>query len=641
MTKENDFIIENGVLKKYVGKGGDIVIPKEITAIGNYAFSSCEQLKSVTIPHSIESLGYMAFIDCSNLEKVDILGEINDISDFTFCHCSQLKEFHCPQIKKQFNKDFLGDTIPEGLIPYGFTLYVSLSDGGLKQYILTSKVWDLINSDIQTKIFCERHSKSLHDAYQKCVSGQQAESMATELVKNLSEEKSSKLCNTAATFFILFHKVLTDETIKELYISIKESKGAEKSLKMLKENCGAVYERLEGNELNNKEKNIQDNAIDFEYSIVKNKAVKITKYIGNSTTVYIPAKIEGLPVETFAKDAFRKNDFIEKVVFPESVSQIPQEMFFGCSNLKEVIIPEGLVSIDEKAFRNCINLKKIVIPQSVTEIEEDAFECYRSLMGCGGLYWNGVETIEGIAGSAAEAYAIMNNIRFVPTNVSQEEREALEKYRFHYVEDGVSLDHVFVDESDDCLQDLLERKYTKTMEIPNEIMGKPVVEISADFQLLTSISSIEKEENIKYAQIAETVFIPQNLQRICCKLKGRGIDVIKVDPNNTHLIFDEYGWYDQGGKRLVDNWKSNYFDFFSEQYLLEKYTVREGTIEIADGAFSDFKVKEMVIPASVSEIGEGSFADWLAYACPEVICGFADSCAENYALSKNWKFKKL
>ena len=34
MSNINDFVIENGVLKKYQGQGGDVVIPEGVTSIG-------------------------------------------------------------------------------------------------------------------------------------------------------------------------------------------------------------------------------------------------------------------------------------------------------------------------------------------------------------------------------------------------------------------------------------------------------------------------------------------------------------------------------------------------------------------------------------------------------------------------------
>ena len=38
MSNASDFIIENGVLKKYVGPGGDVTVPEGVTAIKDDAF---------------------------------------------------------------------------------------------------------------------------------------------------------------------------------------------------------------------------------------------------------------------------------------------------------------------------------------------------------------------------------------------------------------------------------------------------------------------------------------------------------------------------------------------------------------------------------------------------------------------------
>lgn len=48
----NDFVIEKGVLKKYQGSGGAVVIPDSVTSIGENAFAWCRNLTSVTI-HSM------------------------------------------------------------------------------------------------------------------------------------------------------------------------------------------------------------------------------------------------------------------------------------------------------------------------------------------------------------------------------------------------------------------------------------------------------------------------------------------------------------------------------------------------------------------------------------------------------------
>ena len=62
MSDYVDFEIDKkGVLTKYHGPGGDVVIPEGVTAVGDLAFASCESLASVIIPAGATRIGYEAF----------------------------------------------------------------------------------------------------------------------------------------------------------------------------------------------------------------------------------------------------------------------------------------------------------------------------------------------------------------------------------------------------------------------------------------------------------------------------------------------------------------------------------------------------------------------------------------------------
>lgn len=53
MDNADEFIIEDGVLDRYKGDGGDVIIPEGVTNIGYFAFGYCSNLKSITIPKSV------------------------------------------------------------------------------------------------------------------------------------------------------------------------------------------------------------------------------------------------------------------------------------------------------------------------------------------------------------------------------------------------------------------------------------------------------------------------------------------------------------------------------------------------------------------------------------------------------------
>jgi hypothetical protein len=68
-------------------------IPNSVTSIGEYAFSSCSALTSVTIPNSVTSIGNYAFAGCTGLTSVTIPNSVTSIGGHAFSSCSNLTSF--------------------------------------------------------------------------------------------------------------------------------------------------------------------------------------------------------------------------------------------------------------------------------------------------------------------------------------------------------------------------------------------------------------------------------------------------------------------------------------------------------------------------------------------------------------------
>ena len=64
---------------------------------------------------------------------------------------------------------------------------------------------------------------------------------------------------------------------------------------------------------------------------------------------------------------------------PDSVTEISNSTFSGCSSLTDIDIPDGVTKIGSYAFYGCSSLTAIDIPDSVTEIGGSAFEGCSSL----------------------------------------------------------------------------------------------------------------------------------------------------------------------------------------------------------------------------------------------------------------------
>ena len=69
---------------------GSYAIPNSVTSIGDYAFSGCSSLTSVTIPDSVTSIGKWAFSECKSLTSVTIPGSVTSIGNCAFASCTSL-----------------------------------------------------------------------------------------------------------------------------------------------------------------------------------------------------------------------------------------------------------------------------------------------------------------------------------------------------------------------------------------------------------------------------------------------------------------------------------------------------------------------------------------------------------------------
>ncbi len=74
----------------------DLVIPNNITRIGNFAFAGCITLESIQIPNSVTSIGSDTFFDCKVLSRINLPYGITSIEDYTFHNCDALSNIHIP-----------------------------------------------------------------------------------------------------------------------------------------------------------------------------------------------------------------------------------------------------------------------------------------------------------------------------------------------------------------------------------------------------------------------------------------------------------------------------------------------------------------------------------------------------------------
>ncbi len=120
--EKNPLVIVNGILICGDTCKGDVVIPDDVTHIGEWAFEEGSDITSVTIPDSVTSIGDYAFDECIAMTSVTIPESITSIGESAFHDCYALTSITIPESVTTIEEDtfwgcnaLISMTIPENV----------------------------------------------------------------------------------------------------------------------------------------------------------------------------------------------------------------------------------------------------------------------------------------------------------------------------------------------------------------------------------------------------------------------------------------------------------------------------------------------------------------------------------------------
>ena len=363
MSNINDFVIENGVLKKYQGQGGDVVIPEGVTSIGNWAFKDCSSLTSVVIPNGVTSIGDSAFFNCSSLASVVIPEGVTSIGVWAFKDCSSLTSVVIPNGVTSigdsafFNCSSLASVvIPEGVTSIGDSAFAgcsSLTSIVIPESVTSIGDWAFNCCKRLTSVVIPEGVTSIGDgAFWGC------RSLTSVVIPDGVTSIGDWAFNGCSS--------LTSVVIPEGVTSI---------------NDGAFYDcaSLASIVIPKGVTSIGGKAFSGCKGLADANGFVIVQnalhgYYGKGGDVVIPESVTSI-----GDSAFRECESLTSVVIPEGVTYIGREAFRYCSSLTSVVIQEGVTSIGDSTFSNCKSLTSVVIPESVKSIGAWAFQYCSSL----------------------------------------------------------------------------------------------------------------------------------------------------------------------------------------------------------------------------------------------------------------------
>ncbi len=323
----------------------NVVIGNGVKEIGEYAFSYCQNLTSVTFGDSVEKINSRAFEEDGALETVRIGANKKEFSVFSFNNCSALSEIiYTGSIKEWASEVFGGGNL--------------LSEGGTLH----------IGGDV------------LPDAL---------------VIEDITEINDGAFCNTAIKSLVLGNTVekIGDSAFSgcSLLSAISFGSGLKEIGKRAFEDCETLTElRLPKSLLKI-----------GEYAINNCNGINKLYYAGSVSDW--ASKIDGVNYLTawnYGGELYVNNNLVTEVVL-SGISEIKAGAFSGMkkitavtlpeglktigtgafakTNISDITLPEGLEKIGASAFYHCDSLGEIVIPDSVTDIENDAFESCEGL----------------------------------------------------------------------------------------------------------------------------------------------------------------------------------------------------------------------------------------------------------------------
>lgn len=201
------------------------------------------------------------------------------------------------------------------------------------------------------------------------------------------------------------------------------------------------------------EDNLNDNSVQSFIAVTGNDRLcfKILSKMNNTVEVMfnknitfrnrnciIPASVEyggnKYTVVSIGKEAFIKNNNIEKVVIPGTVKTIGEEAFEYCKHLKVVVFSKGLERIEKEAFKAC-PVEKIDLPSTVTYIGLRAFfSANANITFKSKIKWVSIpESVEEIGKQAfskcvntfGKSFASSCHIDLLPSWINEEEADRI------------------------------------------------------------------------------------------------------------------------------------------------------------------------------------------------------------------------